>query len=131
MTVKKINSDTGVHLFFMKGGIKSNNVKNLFTLFQAIKYIKLNSKQNPCKSSNTYRFAECLEDRIMSEVGCQPFWIKRSVEPALLPCQNASQFDKYLEMYDLLQQSTLDELISKYNCLIPCSHIHYEVIYEF
>ena len=65
----------------------------------------------------------------MREAQCQPFWIERSLEPALKPCQNASQFDKFMEKYELLQQPALQDLVAEHKCLIPCAYTQYEVNY--
>ena len=89
--------------------------------------MKFNTKESPCEASDGYRFAMCLENRILSQVGCQPFWIERKLEPALPPCQNATQFDEILEKYDLLQQLALDDLIADSECLMPCAFMKYEV----
>ena len=89
--------------------------------------MKLNTKESPCEASDDYRFAKCLENRILSQVGCQPFWIKRKLDLTLPPCQNATQFDKILEKYDLLQQLALDDLITDSGCLMPCSYMKYKV----
>ena len=96
-------------------------------VFQAIRHLKLNTKESPCEASDDYRFAMCLENRILSQVGCQPFWIERKLEPALPPCQNSTKFDEILERYDLLQQQALDELIANYKCPMPCAYVKYEV----
>ena len=96
-------------------------------IIQAIKHLKLNSKERPCEASDDYRFVVCLENRIMSQVGCQPFWIERTLEKSLPSCQSATQFDKILDKYDDLQQLALSELIANYNCLMPCAYMKYEV----
>ena len=99
----------------------------LSNYIQAIKHLRLNTKEKPCEASDNYRFAVCLENRIMSQVGCQPFWVERKMEKSLPFCQSAREFDELLDRYDHLQQLAIAELINNYNCLMPCSYMKYEV----
>ena len=89
--------------------------------------MRLNTKEKPCEASDDYRFAVCLENKIMSQVGCQPFWIERKIEKSLPFCQSSSEFDAILGRNEQLQQLALSELINNYECLIPCAYMKYEV----
>ena len=93
--------------------------------------MKLNSKGSPCEASAEYHFASCLENSIIREVGCQPFWIERRIEPALPFCQKAAKFFEMMAKYDIVQELSLDELITDYKCPMPCAYMKYEVQYEF
>lgn len=89
--------------------------------------MKLNTKERPCEASDDYRFVKCLENRIMDQVGCQPYWIARKTEKSLPFCQSATQFDEILVRFANLKNLALSELITNYDCLMPCVYIKYEV----
>ena len=89
--------------------------------------MKLNTKERPCEASDDYRFAICLENKIVSQVGCQPFWIQRKIEPLLPLCHSARKIDEVLQKFEFLQELALDELITNYECLMPCAYTKYEV----
>ena len=89
--------------------------------------MKLNSIEKPCEASANYHFASCLENSIMREAGCHPFWIERRIEPALPSCQKATKFFEIMAKYYNIQELSLDELITDYKCPMPCAYMKYEV----
>ena len=94
---------------------------------QAIRHLKLNMKESPCESSPDYHFASCIEKRIYSQFGCQPFWSKRRIEPAIPSCQKATDFNEIMVKYDLVQELALEDLVADFECPMPCSYMKYEV----
>ena len=99
----------------------------ILSSLQATKHLKLNTKESPCEASDDYRFANCLENGILRQVGCQPFWIERKIEPVLPPCHSARKIVEVFAYFDFLQELALDELVTNYECLLPCEYTKYEV----
>ena len=82
---------------------------------------------NPCEDSFDYNFQNCIYNKMISNVGCQPYWLD-FIHTDVENCSEASQMDKFLEyMGDLNTISTEEELIENYNCLKPCTFMEYKV----
>ena len=47
---------------------------------QAIRHEKRNLPNNPCEPHPKYNFGQCVDEKIMRNVGCQPPWRKFTVD---------------------------------------------------
>ena len=82
---------------------------------------------SPCEESLDYNFQNCIYTKLISSVGCKPYWM--DIQTDKENCSEASQLDKFLEyLGDLNTISTEEELTEKYNCLKPCIYMEYKVL---
>ena len=82
---------------------------------------------NPCEHSPGYVLQNCVYNQIMSEIGCQPFWLDY-IQTDLPKCTNSSQICLSLSSFTKLNSiSSEKEFIQKYNCLKPCKYMEYKV----
>ena len=97
-----------------------------FPIFKAIKHIKMNRKDNQCEEAPNYDFADCLNNKIMFDVGCQPFWLHKSTIN-LNMCSNLSEYVNFISKYNKMTTLGPDIIKHRYKCLKPCSYMEYKV----
>ena len=96
--------------------------KNWYGLHYDVSTIK-----NPCEESLDYNFQNCIYTKMISKIGCQPYWLDY-INTDVANCSNASHLDDSLQkMGDLIQISTEKELTDEYKCLKPCNYMEYKV----
>ena len=82
---------------------------------------------NPCEESCNYNFQNCIYTKMISKVGCQPYWLDY-INTDLAICSKASQLDLFLHhMQQLTEITTEKEIKEEYNCLKPCNYMEYKV----
>ena len=86
----------------------------------------MNRKDNQCEESTTYSFVGCLKNKIMFDVGCQPFWLHKSTIN-LDMCSNLSQYINFISQYNEMTMLSPDIINDRYKCLKPCSYMEYKV----
>ena len=97
---------------------------------KVIQHKKLNTLFNPCEESHDYNFQNCIYAKIISKIGCQPYWLDH-IKTDIENCSKASKLDYFLrKMGDIIKTSTEKELRDEYECLNPCNHMEYKV-YDF
>ena len=69
---------------------------NDFLKFKALQHIKLNTLNNPCEKSHSYNFQNCIYAKMISKIGCQPYWLDY-VNTDIVNCTKASQLDAFLK----------------------------------
>ena len=85
---------------------------------------------SPCEESLDYNFQNCIYTKMISNIGCKPYWMDH-IQTDKENCSEASQLDMFLEyLGDLNTMSTEEELTEKYNCLKPCIYMEYKVFYN-
>ena len=89
---------------------------------QAIKHERMNRASRPCEESEDYSLADCINQGMARQVGCQSFWSNFSRIPF---CRDWGSLKKYIRAYDDLMY--LHETFDKHGCLEPCTFIHYQV----
>ena len=90
----------------------------------------MNTPLNPCEESDDYNFQNCIYAKIISKIGCQPYWLDH-IKTGIKNCSKASQLDFFLrKMGVLILISTEKELTDEYECLNPCNYMEYKV-YDF
>ena len=95
---------------------------------KATQHTKLNTKSNPCKESHDYSFQNCIYAKMISKIGCQPYWLDYIIT-GIKNCSKASQLDSFLKkMADLNGISSAKELADEYKCLKPCNYMEYKVL---
>ena len=75
--------------------------------------------------STQYSFSDCLEKKIMFQVGCQPFWIKTTGNELPI-CTSISQYHKYFDKYAVFQDIDEIQLMDKSGCAKPCQYMEYK-----
>ena len=94
---------------------------------QAIKHEKLNQPQSPCEPSSDYNLAQCVEEYVIGQVGCQPPWRRFNVEGMKL-CDNWTLLNEYSnENIRVYFDMNIGEIIEATKCRLPCSYIEYKV----
>ena len=94
---------------------------------KAIQHEKLNTGIDSCEPSKEYVFQNCIYRKIISKLGCQPFWLDH-IKTDFQKCSEVSKlFDFIYYMGKLNQISTEKELVEKYSCLKPCTYMEYKV----
>ena len=96
-------------------------------LIQAIQHEKLNNPNNPCETANGYVYQDCIYKRIISKVGCQPYWLDY-IETGTNYCSEVRKLEEFLENIALLRASNERDLLREYDCLKPCKYMEYKVI---
>ena len=95
---------------------------------KAIQNKKLNTKFNPCEESHDYSFQNCIYAKMISKIGCQPYWLDY-INTGIENCSKVSQLGTFLKnMGDLNLISSARELADEYNCLKPCNYMEYKVL---
>ena len=90
---------------------------------KAIKHQKMNRPSHPCEESEDYSLADCINQGMARQIGCQAFWSNFSGIPV---CQDWGRLKKYIKAYEnatLYLHGTFD----KHGCLDPCTYIEYQV----
>ena len=82
---------------------------------------------SPCVLSDDYSFSTCVENKIISEVGCKPYWIKDSGSGNMPTCTKLSQYHTFWIKYNELNMMHGMELIEKTGCFKPCHYMEYKV----
>ena len=101
-----------------------------FLNVKGIQHIKLNTISTPCVDSLDYNFQNCVYAKMISKVGCRPYWMDY-FQTDLKNCTEASDLDLFIEyMEELNSISTDEELLEKYNCIKPCIYMEYKVHIE-
>ena len=94
---------------------------------KALQHIRFNTQSNPCEESHDYNFQNCIYKKMISKIGCQPYWLDY-INTDIVNCSETSQLDEFLkQMGNLIQTSTEKELKDEYNCLKPCEYMEYKV----
>ena len=94
---------------------------------KAIRQKKLKTLLNPCEESYDYNFQNCIYAKMISKIGCQPYWLDH-IKTDFENCSKASQLQSFLMKMGLLYQiSTEKELTDEYECLKPCNYMEYKV----
>ena len=89
--------------------------------------MKINTPINPCENSDDYVYQNCIFTKIMSKIGCQPFWMDY-IKSDLPNCTDISQINLILSSLVILNKiSSEKDLIEEYNCLKPCKFMEYKV----
>ena len=98
----------------------------IILVFKVFKHILLDRDASPCESSAEYNIANCLEKKIIEEIGCKPKWIKHHSQFPV--CQNKSKNLEYTST--LFKFSKMDKIKLQYEsgCTKPCSYMEYRVI---
>ena len=93
---------------------------------QPVRHELLNLDTSPCEPDVNYKFCDCVETFMMEKVGCKPPWRRFDIDH-LPVCTNYSQMTQYSDIY--LNHATMPQrkLISRTNCLYPCSYMEYKV----
>ena len=82
---------------------------------------------NPCEESHDYNFQNCIFMKMISKIGCQPYWLDY-INTDVVNCSKASQLDEFLKhMKKLIMISTEKDLKDEYDCLKPCRYMEYKV----
>ena len=90
---------------------------------QAIKHERMDRASRPCEESEDYSLADCINQGMAQQIGCQAFWSNFSGIPV---CQDWGRLKKYIKAYEnatLYLHGTFD----KHGCLDPCTYIEYQV----
>ena len=97
-----------------------------FIEIQVIKHHKLNTPENPCKSSPDYFYQECIEKKVISRIGCKPPWtnITTSLNETCTERNSIREYLKYMMAVNLLGTKAL---VMKYGCHPPCNYFEYKV----
>ena len=85
---------------------------------------------NPCEPNPEYIFGQCVEEKIMRNVGCQPPWRRFTVEE-LPECDNLALLNKYANEYERIASMVRNEILEDTRCLIPCTFMEYKVCKYF
>ena len=91
-------------------------------LSQATKHHRLNRASRPCEESKDYSLADCINQAMAQQIGCQSFWSNFSGIPI---CQNWTSLKNYIMSYE--QLTYLNGHFDKHGCLDPCIYTEYQV----
>ena len=93
---------------------------------KVIKHKKLNRQSNPCEDSKNYNFADCINEKLMLDVGCQPNWFFKP-EINITLCSNISQLNAFDHKYTQILSLNPEEINRNIGCLKPCIYMEYRV----
>lgn len=87
----------------------------------------MNTERNPCEESEDYKYFNCIIKRIMSIIGCRPYWLP-FIRTELDNCTDASKVDEFLKLMSKVEDIPNEkELFAEYKCLKPCNFMEYKV----
>ena len=55
----------------------------------------MNTLEKPCEESTNYKYQDCINEKIVSEIGCFPYWLKSS-QKEFPYCSEVDQVKHYL-----------------------------------
>ena len=84
----------------------------------------LDTSLSPCTDSPGYNYARCINEKIVSTVGCQTFW---SDLPGYPVCSNLKDFYRFSAEYDRFASMEKNELLTWSGCLRPCEYMEYQL----
>ena len=93
-----------------------------------IQHVRLNRVESPCEEAEDYRFVDCINLSVASQVGCQGFW---SDYPDLPTCSNMEQIVSLMENYQEMMTMEKLNLTKVSGCLDPCTYMEYKVNIEW
>ena len=93
---------------------------------KVIRHEKLNQAKNPCETSHAYDFGKCLEESVITKIGCQPPLRRFCVEELPL-CENATLVTRFYEEFRQLSYLDRKKVFEETKCLMPCQFLEYKV----
>ena len=96
-----------------------------FKILKAIKHKNFDRKTNPCSDFNN-NFADCINEKLMFNVGCQPHWFYKP-EINLTLCSNFSQFNTFISEYTEIWDLSPKDINERFGCVKPCTYMEYKV----
>ena len=94
---------------------------------QPVKKVNLNRETSPCTSATDYNFSNCIDNKILEELGCRPFWINNDIGTKYPLCQHPSQYMEHFNITYKVMVLNDVELIKEFGCLKPCTYMQYKV----
>ena len=105
----------------------SNLRSNLVVLSpKAIRHEELNTESDPCEANPEYIFQNCIMEKLIEEIGCQPYWLD-TMKTKFPSCTWAFQLKQFLDKMgevSMLNERKFQELIQ---CYKPCTYFEYKV----
>ena len=89
----------------------------------------MNKAESPCIDKLDYKYHECISQKIITEVGCKPFWMNDS-KSLLSECSKMAQVMELMDNLSSLKYMHEEHISHYYNCLKPCSYIEYQLAEE-
>ncbi len=86
----------------------------------------MNTPEKPCEESTNYKYQDCINEKIVSEIGCSPYWLKSS-QREFPYCSEVDQVKQYLDTQFSVSFLTEKQIRVQLNCLKPCTFIEYQV----
>ena len=86
----------------------------------------MSTDTDPCVSSKNYVYQNCIMKKMMSKIGCHPYFM--NIESDFENCSKASELDNFIwHLNQLNMISTEEEIFNKFKCLKPCHYMEYKV----
>ena len=97
-------------------------------LLQAVKKSNLSSEKSPCISSPEYNFfADCIDNKVIEELGCRPFWSKQTGNEVSV-CHQPNQYQRHMERKHEIFSMDEVKLREEFGCVKSCCYMEYKVI---
>ena len=104
---------------------KGQSMPNHYQEITLTKTKKLNQAHRPCEEKTDYSFTICVKESLSQQVGCTPPWGRRSQHEREV-CAEESQIKMFEQLYWVLMQVEVDEIVRRTGCKKPCSYSEYK-----
>ena len=88
---------------------------------------KLNLAHRPCEEKTDYSFTICVKESLSQQVGCTFPWGRWSQHEREV-CTEESQIKMFEQIYWVLMQVEVDEIVRRTGCKKPCSYSEYKLM---
>ena len=93
---------------------------------KAVKHIKLNTLSKPCEEASEYKYQDCIQEKVLSQIGCVPYWLKSS-KKGIPRCSEVGQIRMYYDIIYSTAYLSEPQIRDQFNCLKPCTYTEYQV----
>ena len=98
-------------------------------MLQVVKHQLLNRDARPCEPSSEYNFANCIEKKVVDDIGCRPRWLVRGYKRRghTPVCKEKAKYQEYTDEMTRFTLMDKTQMQTKSGCLKPCEYMEYRV----
>ena len=77
-----------------------------------------------------YTFQSCIFGKLISEIGCQPYWLDSEMRSGLPRCSQDSQLKEFFDKIGEVGVWSEEKLHKEFKCFKPCNYMEYKARYR-
>ena len=86
-------------------------------------------ESDPCDPTTDYNFQNCIFEKMITEIGCQPYWLA-DLRTDFPSCSMAYQLKKFLDISKEVTLLNEKKFRERFKCYKPCNYYEYKVKYK-